>query len=429
MTPARSLRSASSHGVAARFARFARALAVASVGSPCVAAPQGGVAPADFGWDLAYTRALAAYPLPANEFLPIWLGRNPTRPVHARFASYAGEPIVGSALIEQPDAHAGDPLALWIIRTKDGASLCEFHPRFKDRPCEAAEPGRVDAFLHEAIDLRPTPAGAAEDIVIGNDAQGRPVVFNHVGFLSVWVDGRTLQRPISAVELLESLPGRGSTDATRSQLTLALARLTLKPAEYAAREQQLDAGGRYEALLEAARQGDTAGMSQLLNEGAPLVSPSESHDNVLAAAVGSGKTAAVDLLLQRGADIDAGEFAALKAAVETDDVAMLRHLLAKGARVDAAAGTPAARSLFESPLGYAVRRNHLEMARLLIERGADVNVRQARPIVIAASLSQNPAMLALVLQHGARVDQTSPDDGRHGARLPDGLRRQPGGPP
>jgi hypothetical protein len=195
--------------------------------------------PRRFHWDLSYVSALAAYPMRANEFLPIWISRYPKRPVHTRFANYAGQKILGSVLMEQPDGHAGEPNATWVVRTKSTASLCTFHPKFMDRPCETLEFDRADAFLREVIAFRPSRAAATEDVVIGEDGKGAPILFNYVGFLSVWVDGRSLQRPISAVEIAPSPAGGGAQDRNRSQLTLALAKLTLQRDEYAARKQAI----------------------------------------------------------------------------------------------------------------------------------------------------------------------------------------------
>ena len=384
--------------------------AVAFVGKLGIAAqvvPSRPVDPADFKWDLSYASALAAHPMRPNEFLPAWIGRYPKRPVHVKLASYAGEKIIGSLLMEQPDGHTGDPYATWVIRTRSTARVCTFHPKFMDRPCESVVPARVDAFLRQVMGFAPSRTRAIEDVVIGKDDKGAPILFNYVGFLSVWVDGRSLQRPISALEIAPLPSAGGAEDPSRGQLALAFAGLTLPPEELAVRKQAGDRQAKYAALENAARHGDIAEMSRWLAKGAPLVGESDSgnRETLLSVAVASGQTAAVDLLLQRGADIDGVESAALKAAVEADNSAMLLHLLAKGAKVGPTADRAEVGGIYESALAFAIRRAHPDMARLLLDRGADVNIAQARSIVAIAALSMDPALVASVLERGARVDQ------------------------
>ena len=222
--------------LAARHVRLARSWTMALAGSLAVAAnaaPPRPVNPADFGWDLSYAAALAAHPVSKDEFLPTWIRLHARRPVHTRFASYAGDPILGTLLIEEPDRHAGDPLATWVVRTRTAASVCTFHAKFMDRPCESVGTGRADAFLRKVMSFEPSRAQTTEDDVIGKDDQGAPIRFSQVGFLSVWVDGRSLQRPISAVEMAPPQPPPASTgdtrDPARAQLAKALAELRGAP--------------------------------------------------------------------------------------------------------------------------------------------------------------------------------------------------------
>jgi len=65
-----------------------------------------------------------------------------------------------------------------------------------------------------------------------------------------------------------------------------------------------------------------------------------------------------------------------------------------------------------SPLEIAVHNNNVALARLFIERGADVNaIGKAgyTPLLLAASIDfGDTEMMALLLEAGARVDIKSP---------------------
>jgi len=86
----------------------------------------------------------------------------------------------------------------------------------------------------------------------------------------------------------------------------------------------------------------------------------------------NGHTATVELLLKRGADINApletGETALVQAARE-GHLDVVRLLLNSGADVDAAAEDGS------SPLTQAAQYGHIEIVRLLLEKGADINQR------------------------------------------------------
>lgn len=65
----------------------------------------------------------------------------------------------------------------------------------------------------------------------------------------------------------------------------------------------------------------------------------------------------------------------------------------------------------ESPLMMAALQGHLDAARLLIERGADVNKPGWTPLHYAASKNQpgQERMVALLLEHHAYIDAASPN--------------------
>ena len=76
-------------------------------------------------------------------------------------------------------------------------------------------------------------------------------------------------------------------------------------------------------------------------------------------------TDVIDLLMKQGAEIDSGYESALFFALR--DISMVKYLLAKGAQVDYA------NTFGKTVLFYAIQRNDLELVKLLVENGANVN--------------------------------------------------------
>jgi len=139
-----------------------------------------------------------------------------------------------------------------------------------------------------------------------------------------------------------------------------------------------------EALLDAARKGDTATVRSLLDAGAdPLRGPGR---NALAQAAISGHREVVALLRSAGAEVDAvapdGETPLMQHA-HRGDVAAVRALLGAGA-------DPNARTLeLSTPLLFAVRSSAaLETVRVLLGAGADPNIPGPRgETTLAASVA------------------------------------------
>ena len=107
-------------------------------------------------------------------------------------------------LIEKPDGHTGDPAASWFIKTRSTASVCEFHPKHMNEPCKTLDPSRVENFMREVMRFKNLPAQLSEQNVIDKAADGKVTLLNYMGYLSVYVDGKSLQRPIALLELNES---------------------------------------------------------------------------------------------------------------------------------------------------------------------------------------------------------------------------------
>jgi tetratricopeptide (TPR) repeat protein len=195
---------------------------------------------AELPWDLSYKSALRDHPIGEQEFMRIWPSQHPQRPIHQKLAGYAQQPIEASMLIERPDGHTGDPQATWFIKTRDTALACPFHPQSMKQPCKTLEPWRVEEAMREVMAMRDPAPPVGDGVVAEADyfGKGKPLLFNYVAYVSVYIDGKTLQRAVGATELDPS--AARSPDAGR--LAEVFARATLSDAEFAKRAQRINAG-------------------------------------------------------------------------------------------------------------------------------------------------------------------------------------------
>lgn len=166
------------------------------------------------------------------------------------------------------------------------------------------------------------------------------------------------------------------------------------------------------ALIWAA--GDADKVRTLLSKGAdPNLRSGPGRTALLTAASRDGSYEAVKMLVEKGADINAkdslegfvwsggGGATPLIEAAKTRDIRTVRYLLDHGADVNAkdhVGGTA---------LSQAALRGSTDIARLLIERGADVHVKVSRweltPLIMAAQ-RESVEMVDLLLAKGAPVD-------------------------
>lgn len=143
-------------------------------------------------------------------------------------------------------------------------------------------------------------------------------------------------------------------------------------------------------LHQAAAEGDTSRMRQLLTEGNKIDARTSSNETPLIAAVGRGKLEAVQCLIEAGANLDAktkpsavaeGRLTALHRAVQIGHYRITKVLLEAGAEVD-----PISQS-HRTPLLHACDADSLDMIRLLLDYGANPNGCDPgydTPLVIAA---------------------------------------------
>ena len=179
-------------------------------------------------------------------------------------------------------------------------------------------------------------------------------------------------------------------------------------------------------LHQAAADGDIEQVRLLISKGADVNAQDEKENTPLCHAVKSGKMELVHMLVEAGADVNAES--PLYEAVDKNDVAIAKYLIAHGANVNAPEGWTA---LQEAPyisdniemvqlliasgadvnagpytaLHASVDKGRKDIAKLLIEKGADVNAKDGKgrtPLYLSAWYQ--PEMVEFFLAHGADVN-------------------------
>lgn len=164
---------------------------------------------------------------------------------------------------------------------------------------------------------------------------------------------------------------------------------------------QATAGDLNQQLLDAAEDGRTADVMDLLAKGAEINTRDDEGRTPLILAAGYGQTETVRALLAKGADLNAkakDDYVALTPAALGCHRDIVEILLRAGAVVSVAEKDEVFRGV--------VRKCQPGLAKLLISRGANVNSKDEdglTPLMYAASLSNTDA-ISLLLAAGARVN-------------------------
>jgi ankyrin repeat protein len=160
----------------------------------------------------------------------------------------------------------------------------------------------------------------------------------------------------------------------------------------------------------------------LLEHGADATNASD--ENPLHWACRAGDLEAVRLLLDHGADVDGGRYdqhyTPLVTAAIRNDVAMLNLLIDRGASlglgtVPSGVYEPVTTSVVQecaqvrlrTPLGFASAVDRVEAVQLLLDRGADINLKDygQEPPLWHALNNGKPRIVRLLLDRGADVER------------------------
>jgi len=179
------------------------------------------------------------------------------------------------------------------------------------------------------------------------------------------------------------------------------------------------------SFLAAIRDGDHATVKALLDQGADIEARTEVGDTPLMQAALNSDTEMMQLLLQRGANVNArGLYDTTPLLRAIHDPNKVQLLLRSGARIDEramvlAAMVPGSRQVLEmlaeqgsnvnasvggyTPLMAAAYGGDLDAVTWLVEHGADVKARSDAGCIAlnGAAVSGNPAIVKLLLERGA----------------------------
>ena len=155
-------------------------------------------------------------------------------------------------------------------------------------------------------------------------------------------------------------------------------------------------------ILEACEKGDLAAVKAYAAAGGDLLAENESRMSLLHIAVRWGQLSVVSWLVEQGVPITG----AIIFAARGGDVEMARYLLDNGADVDERDDV-----FHATPLITATGKGDRASVELYLERGADVNAvsKQRRTALTEAICWEHYDIARLLLQHGANPNVDSPN--------------------
>ena len=161
----------------------------------------------------------------------------------------------------------------------------------------------------------------------------------------------------------------------------------------------------YDTIHEAAAKGDVAAVRAFLEKGTYVNAKDQFGCTALLRAAEYGRKVVAELLIAKGADVNARADAGWAGGTPLCMAAFERHwkvaelLIAKGADVNAKD------HLGETPLHIAAQWGQREVAKLLIAKGADVNARnKARGDLTPLHVSATREVAELLVAKGANIN-------------------------
>ena len=200
----------------------------------------------------------------------------------------------------------------------------------------------------------------------------------------------------------ETPPIESDVNMKASAVALLLFTLPAPPVFGQANANQVD-----QAIITAAKDGDTSTIRTLLEDGADANTQNAEGRTALWEASGRGHSQIVELLLASGADVDRASnvgTTAIWAASNGGHTRIVQLLLAKGADVDT-------RSDIGTALLAASAGGHSQIVQLLLEGGADAMGSEDVTPLMMASLRGHDVVVQLLLAHGADVDSKEDEAG------------------
>lgn len=162
------------------------------------------------------------------------------------------------------------------------------------------------------------------------------------------------------------------------------------------------------SLRKASATGDIDRVNQLLNHGTNVNSVSRNGDTALMRAAKNGQAETVQILLNHGADVNFVNIhgrTALLDAIKEGYTTITQTLLAHGADVNYVVeySEVFGRDDGATPLYYAVKYNQINTVQLLLDYGANINFVAPRkpPVLILAAQMGHTEIVRLLLEKGA----------------------------
>ena len=162
-----------------------------------------------------------------------------------------------------------------------------------------------------------------------------------------------------------------------------------------------------ETVVDAASANDTAAVLAALEQGADASEPAADGTTALHWAIYNDNVELIERLIDAGADVSvANDYG----ATPMSEAATVANPVAIGMLLDAGADVESPSADGQTALMIVARTNRVDAAQLLLDRGATVNAaetwRQQTALMWAAAEKQ-PAMVGLLIEHGAQVDARS----------------------